>query len=127
MVSTACESRRVLPKAKLKKGKTSMIKKVFAVLLLSLAAAACESTETKEATPSPAAQVSPTPAPSPSVESSPAAAVAWKAGDKVKVTINGSAVAATIVSVDEKAAKATVKVGGETRERTVNLSDIAKQ
>ena len=106
-----------------------MIKKLFAVLLLSLAAAACESnpTETKEASPSPAAQVSPTPAPSPSVESSPGAAAAWKAGDKVKVTINGSAVEATVVSIDEKAGKATVKVQGETKERTVNLSDIVKQ
>jgi len=104
-----------------------MIKKVFAILLLSLAAAACESspTETNNATPSPAAQISPTPAPSPSVESSPTAQ--WKAGDKVKVTINGAAVAATIVSVDEKAAKATVKVQGETKDRTVNLADIARQ
>jgi sRNA-binding protein len=58
----------------------------------------------------------------------PASAVAaWKAGDKVKVTINGSAVEATVVSIDEKAAKATVKVQGETKERTVNLSDIVKQ
>jgi sRNA-binding protein len=106
-----------------------MIKKVFAILLLSLAATACESnpTETNNATPSPAAQISPTPAPSPSADTSAVAPAAWKAGDKVKVTINGSAVAATIVSVDEKAAKATIKVQGETKERTVNLADIAKQ
>jgi len=50
-----------------------------------------------------------------------------KAGDKVKVTINGSAVDATIVSVDDKASKAVVKVAGETKERTVNLSEIVKQ
>lgn len=106
-----------------------MIKKVFAVLLLSLAAAACEPgpTETNNATPSPATQISPTPAPSPSVESSPTAQTQWKAGDKVKVTVDGSAVAATIVSVDEKAAKATVKVQSETKERTVNLADLARQ
>ena len=105
-----------------------MIKKVFAVVLLSLMAAACEPgpTNNNNATPSPAVQVSSTPAPSPSVEASPAAPVQWKAGDKVKVTINGSAAAATIVSIDEKAAKAVVKVEGEAKERTVNLTDIAK-
>ena len=106
-----------------------MIKKVFAVVLLSLAAVACETspTDTGTATPSPTAQVSPTPAPSPSVDSSPAAQVQWKAGDKVKVTVNSAAVAATIVSVDEKAAKAMVKVQGEAKERSVNLADIVKQ
>jgi hypothetical protein len=45
----------------------------------------------------------------------------------VKVTINGSAVDATIVSIDDKTGKATVKVDGETKERTVNLSEIVKQ
>jgi sRNA-binding protein len=103
-----------------------MIKKIFAVLLLSLTAAACESSpaEKTNATPSPAVQISPTPAPSPSLESS---ATQWKAGDKVKVTVNGSAVDATIVSIDEKAGYATVKVQGETKERTVKFTDIAKQ
>ena len=105
-----------------------MFKKVFAVLLLSFAAAACDSntTETRTASPSPVAAVSPTPAPSPSVETSASPAAQWKAGDKVKVTTNGATVAATIVSIDEKAGKATVKVQGEPKERTVNLSDIAK-
>ena len=105
-----------------------MMKKVFAILLLSLTAAACDSntTETTNATPSPAVQVSPTPAPSPSLEASPVTTAQWKAGDKVKVTINGSATAATIVSIDEKAAKAIVKVQGETKERTVDLTSITK-
>ncbi len=105
-----------------------MMKKIFAVLLLSLTAAACESNtnETTNATPTPALQTSPTPAPGPSVEASPAATAQWKAGDKVKVTINGSAAAATIVSIDEKGAKATVKVQGETKDRTVDLAAIAK-
>lgn len=105
-----------------------MMKKVFAILLLSLTAAACESNtnETTNATPSPAAQVSPTPAPSPSLEASPATTTQWKTGDKVKVTVNGSAVAATIVSIDEKAAKAVVKVQGETKERAVDLAAIGK-
>jgi uncharacterized protein YcfL len=105
-----------------------MMKKVFAILLLSLTAAACESNtnETTNATPSPATQVSPTPAPSPSLEASPATTTQWKTGDKVKVAINGLAVAATIVSIDEKAAKAIVKVQGETKERTVDLATIGK-
>ena len=55
------------------------------------------------------------------------AAAALKTGDKVNVRINGSAIEATIVAIDEKAAKATIKLQGETKERTVNLSDIVKQ
>jgi sRNA-binding protein len=106
-----------------------MTKKLLAVLLLSVAAAACEpnSTETKDAKPSPATQTSATPAPSPSADVTTTAPAQWKAGDKVKVTVNGSAMEATIVSVDEKAAKAIVKVQGETKERTVNFADIVKQ
>jgi len=108
-------------------GATIMIKKLSAVLLLSLMVAACESnsTETNNAKPSPATQVSPTPAPSPSTEIS--APAQWKAGDKVKVTLNGSAVEATIVSLDEKAGKVTIKVQGEAKERVVNLADLLKQ
>ena len=107
-----------------------MTTKLLAVLSLCLLIAACEpATDVTKPTASPATQSTSTPAPSPSVEApAPASAVAaWKAGDKVKVTINGSAVEATVVSIDEKAAKATVKVQGETKERTVNLSDIVKQ
>ena len=104
-----------------------MIRKLSAVLLLSLMVAACESnpTETNQAKPSPATQTSPTPAPGPSVEVS--APAQWQAGDKVKVTTNGSAVEATIVSIDEKAGKATLKVQGEAKERVVNLADLVKQ
>ncbi|HEY6045642.1 MAG TPA: hypothetical protein VIU65_03510 [Pyrinomonadaceae bacterium] len=104
-----------------------MIKRVFAILLLSLTAAACDSNtnDTTNATPSPAVQVAATPAPSPALQASPAAAP-WKAGDKVKITVNGAAVAATIVSIDEKAAKATVKVEGETKEKIVDLATVAK-
>lgn len=106
-----------------------MTTKLLAVLSLCVLIAACEPA-TNESTPTatPAASSTSTPAPSPSVESAPASAVAgWKAGDKVKVTINGAAVEATVVSIDEKALKATVKVPGETKERTVNLSEIVKQ
>ena len=103
-----------------------MIRKVLAVLLLSMAASACEtnSTETNNGSPSPAARVSPTPAASPTIEATPVAQ--WKAGDKVSVVVNGKTAAAAIVSIDEKAGKATVKIEGETRERTVNLADISK-
>lgn len=107
-----------------------MTTKLFAVLALCVLIAACEpATDVTNPAASPAAQSTPTPVPSPSLEATaPASGVAtWKAGDKVKVTINGSAVEATIVAIDEKAAKATIKVQGETKERTVNLSDIVKQ
>ena len=45
----------------------------------------------------------------------------------MKVTINGTASDATVVSVDEKAGKATVKIQGQKEEKTVALSAIAKQ
>jgi len=102
-----------------------MATRILCVLALALVISACEGTSPDETKPaaSPTAQPTATQAPSPS----PAAPAAFKAGDKVKVTINGAAVDATIVSIDEKAATATVKVQGETKERTVNLSEIVKQ
>lgn len=107
-----------------------MTTKLFAVLALCVLIAACEPApdETKP-TASPATQQASTPPPSPSPEATTqaSAAAVLKSGDKVKVTVNGSAVEATVVSVDEKLGKATVKVQGETKERTVNLSDIVKQ
>lgn len=105
-----------------------MTMKVLGVLCLALVLGACESIspETKPE-PSPAAQATPAQAPSPSAEATVAAPTAWKVGDKVKATINGAPVDATIVSIDEKAAKATIKVQGEAKERTVNLSEIVKQ
>ena len=105
-----------------------MTTKILAVLALALFISACEpnSNEPNPAA-SPTVQPAATPAATPSTEASPAANIAFKAGDKVKVTVNGSAVEATIVSLDEKAAKAVVKVAGETKERTVNLSEIVKQ
>ena len=103
-----------------------MTTKLIAVLALCVLIAACEpATDVAKPAASPTAQ-STTPAPSPSPEPT-APAAAWKTGDKVKVTINGAAVEATVVSIDEKALKATVKVQGETKERTVNLSEIVKQ
>ena len=105
-----------------------MTTKIFAVLALALLISACEPNSNDSTPgPSPTAQPVATQAPSPSAEQTAAAPVAFKAGDKVKVTINGSAVEATIVSIDDKAGKAVVKVAGETKDRTVNLSEIVKQ
>jgi len=50
-----------------------------------------------------------------------------KAGDKVKVTTNGSSTEATVVSVDEKAGKVTVKMVGQKEEKTVAISAVVKQ
>ena len=103
--------------------------KILAVLALALFISACEpnATETNPS-PSPTVQTTATPASAPSSEvDHPAANIALKTGDKVKVTINGSAVEATIVSLDDKSGKAVVKVAGETKERTVTRSEIVKQ
>jgi starvation-inducible outer membrane lipoprotein len=105
------------------------MKKILAIALLSFALSACESgpadnsnsnkpVDTPAVTPAP---VTPTPL------AGPAARVEVKAGDKVKVTINGAATEATVVSVDEKAGKATVKIQGEKENRIVALSEIVKQ
>ncbi|MEP6707875.1 MAG: hypothetical protein ABJC05_10160 [Pyrinomonadaceae bacterium] len=109
-----------------------MTRIMFAVLLLSLSIAACEPgpTETNSNANSPAkasGQISPAPVQSPSPETSPAATPQLKAGDKVKVTTNGRISEATIVSADEKTGQVTVKLQGETREKTVAIRDIVKQ
>ncbi len=105
-----------------------MTTKILAILTLALLISACESTSDEaKPSPSPTAQANATQAPSPSPESTATAAAAVKAGDKVKVTIKGAAVEATVVSIDEKAGKATIKVQGETKERTVNVAEIVKQ
>ena len=110
-----------------------MTKKLFAVVLLSLTLAACEpsstdtnsnannakpNTNTAASTPAP---VAPSPEPSASVKPP------VKAGDKVKVTINGTATDATVVSVDEKSGKMTVKLQGQKEEKTVAIADIVKE
>jgi sRNA-binding protein len=112
-----------------------MTTKLFAVVLLALALTACDSSSTPEnstdanknaehpatASPSPGANEQATPAPAPSTSNTPQ----YKAGDKVKVKTNGLSSDATVVSVDEKLGKVTVKLsGGE--EKTVALSDVTK-
>lgn len=115
-----------------------MTRTVFAALLLSLSVAACDSTPTETNsnanTPTKVAetQVSPTPsdqptAPIQSPASSPSAKALPKAGDKVRVATNGSFADATVVSVDEKARQVTVKMQGESKEKTVALSDVTRQ
>lgn len=110
-----------------------MTMKILAVAFLALALTACESAEnannsnenkpaaTTPATTSPAASPVSTPA------ASPAAATPLKAGDKVKVSLNGASSEATVVSVDEKAAKVTVKIQGQKEDKTVALSAVTKQ
>jgi sRNA-binding protein len=113
-----------------------MTTKLFAVVLLALALAACDSSSTPESTnnanrnadhpatasPNTGANEQATPAPVTSTAGTPQ----FKAGDKVKVKSNGSSSDATVVSVDEKLGKVTVKLsGGE--EKTVALSDVTKQ
>jgi hypothetical protein len=107
-----------------------MMKKVFVLALLSLSLAACEPSGTDNAnankpnsTPVAAtpATASPTPEPVASVKPQ------LKAGDKVKVTLNGSATEATVVSVDEKAGKVTVKLPGQKEDKTVAIGDVVKQ
>lgn len=115
-----------------------MTTKLFAVVILALALAGCDSSSTPEngspanrnvdhpaATASPNTTEQATLAPASNTSSVPSTPQ-LKAGDKVKVTIAGKASDATVVSVDEKSGKAVVKMsGGE--EKTVALSDVTKQ
>ena len=106
-----------------------MSKTFFALLFLCVTIAACDPAVTdtnSNANPPANANVSPAPVSSPSPQTTPAA-VPFKAGDKVKVTINGAASDATIVAVDEKVGEATVKVQGDTKEKKVALADIVRQ
>jgi sRNA-binding protein len=107
--------------------------KILAVAVLALALTACESENANNsnenkpaATPAAASPAAPT-TPATAPATSPAAATQFKVGDKVKVTINGSSSEATVVSVDEKAGKATVKIQGQKEDKTVALSAVSKQ
>jgi hypothetical protein len=107
------------------------MKKLFALVLLSLTIAACEpaitdnNSNTKPSTP---AASTPAPVTTPAVtEASPTVKTQLKAGDKVKLTLNGSATDATVVSVDEKAGKVTVKVQGQKEDKTVAITDVVKE
>jgi protein involved in polysaccharide export with SLBB domain len=110
-----------------------MTKKIFAVLLLSLAVSACESNSTEtgskanNANAKITAQASPTTTPSPSAEPSPSTRAHLKTGDKVRIMVNGSPTEATVVSVDENLGKVTVKVQSESKERTVAIAHLIDQ
>ena len=112
-----------------------MTMKILAVAFLALTLSACESStenanssnENKPAATTPAAATPATASPAATPASSPAAAVKLKAGDKVKVNLNGSSSEATVVSVDEKAAKVTVKIAGQKEDKTVALSAVTRQ
>ena len=105
-----------------------MSTKLFAVMLLSLALAACEPTTTDNNANStnPAKASTPATAASPTPEASPSAKAELKAGDKVKVAANGSFVDATVVAVDDKAGKVTVRRQGDSKDTTVSLADVTK-
>ncbi len=105
------------------------MKKILAIALLSFAITACESNPTENSN-APNTNTAPaaTPAPAtPTPERSSSSKMELKAGDKVKVTINGAATEATVVRVDEKAGKATVKIQGQKEDKTVAISDLVKQ
>ena len=105
------------------------MKKILAIALLSFGLSACESSPADNSNSNTPAntRAAATPAPvTATPEASPAAKVEIKAGDKVKITINGAATEATVVSVDEKAGKATVKIQGQKEDKIVALSDVVK-
>ncbi len=108
-----------------------MTKKILAVTLLSLAFTACESSgpESSNANSNakPMNQTVSTPAPaSPTPEPSPSAAAQLKAGEAVKVSINGSLAEGIVVSVDEKSGKAIVKLRSDGKEKSVPIGDVKK-
>lgn len=110
------------------------MKKIFVLALLSLLSlslAACEPSNTDNSNANKTNSSTPiaaTPAPaSPTPEAVASVKPQLKAGDKVKVTINGSTAEATVVSVDEKAGKVTVKIAGQKEEKTVAIGDVVTQ
>src|SRR5215510_3220955 len=105
------------------------------ILLLTLtfvfAVSACESAENENNSNANASRPAVTPATlapaaTPAQEASPANSE-LKAGDKVKISTNGSSAEATVVSVDAKAGKVTVRIQGEKQDKTVPLVDVSKQ
>ncbi len=106
------------------------MKKILAIALLSMAISACESntSDNSNAAKPATTPAAATPAPAtPTPEMSPAAKVEIKAGDKVKVNLAGVVTEATVVNIDEKAGKATVKIAGQKEDKVVGLSDVVKQ
>jgi len=108
-----------------------MTKKILAVTLLSLAFTACESSGPENSNANsntkPIDQTVSTPAPaSPTPKPSPSAAAQLRAGEVMQVSINASVAEATVVSVDEKAGKAIVKLKSDGKEKSVAIGDVKK-
>src|SRR5260370_40092707 len=107
-----------------------MTKKILAATLLSLTFKACESSGTDNSNANsntkPMNQAVSTPAPASTPELSPSPAAQLKAGEAVKVSINGSPAEATVVSVDEKAGKVVVKLKSDGKEKSVAIGDVKK-
>ena len=106
------------------------MKKIIVIALLSMVISACDSSSTDNSNSSAPntngpARVTPAPA-TPTPDMSPTAKVELKAGDKVKVNVDGASSEATIVSIDEKSGKATVRIDGQ-KDKLVAISDITKQ
>ena len=107
------------------------MKRLFALLLLSTALSACDSSTADNAANNNSRtagnQTAATPAATPATtpESTAATASQFKAGDKVKVKIEGKPADATVVSIDSKTNHATVKLAGGA-EKTVPVSDVSK-
>lgn len=105
-----------------------MSRKLIVVLALSFALSACESeTPVSNSNANAAGPNATTQTPAPATPSPAAVNTELKAGDKVKLTVNGASARATIVSVDEKAGKVTVRVDGEKQDKTVAIADVLKQ
>ena len=104
-----------------------MMKRMIAVALLSMALTACDSTTTENGNTNAGARTSTPAPPAATPEASPIAAAQFKAGDKVKVNSNGNLATATVVSIDEKTGKATIRIDGEKQDKTVAIAEITKQ
>lgn len=102
--------------------------KIFALVLLSLALAACESNapENSNADRKAAAQTPSLPVESPKPEPSASPITTFKSGDPVMVRVNGSLVEATVVSIDDKTEKSVVRLKKEGKEQTVATVDLRK-
>src|SRR5947207_2171980 len=106
-----------------------MTTRICAVLLLSLALTACESANTDNANTNAGANTNSraaTPPATPAPQASPSASAELKAGDKVKVNISGVTSDATVIAVDQKAGKATVRIQGQKEDKKGAISDVAK-
>jgi len=102
------------------------MKRILVLLLLSMAVSACDSSATDNTSNNNTkpAQTATIPAASPATTPDSTTS-RFKAGEKVKVKIDGKPAEATVVSVDDKANQAKVKLASGA-EKTVPISDVSK-